>query len=285
MIIKSKGYKNSGSIQSVIRYVLQETKREVAETNPYLLTRFMAPTSPEGQIIERFKKNEQTRIHKRKNANIIYQEILSFHQQDSDKLSPSDLREIVSTYVELRCPNSISLAVYHNDKEHLHIHLVFSGVEYSTGRSTRISQAEFNSIKLKMEYFQQHRFNLLHSHVDHQYSADYSEVRQNLKNQIKGQTSKQFLRSTIDQISNRSTTLSQWMQRLQTNGIVPYYRNEKLTGVIYQKRKYRLSTLRVRLDIIQQLIIKEQELEVQQQRMLDLTHKPKNTQLIHRYEY
>ena len=132
MSIMSKGYKNRSAVQEVIRYVLQQTKVEVDKANPYLLTRFMAPNTPEQQIIERFKNNEHTRIHKRKNANIIYQEIISFHQLDSDKLSSTDLREIITKYVELRCPQSIAFAVYHNDREHLHTHLVFSGVQYAT---------------------------------------------------------------------------------------------------------------------------------------------------------
>ena len=156
MIIKSKSYKGD-CYDNVIAYVLREADKD----NGFILTRFIKgkDRTPES-IAKEFRKNEQYRIHRRKNSVTLYMDIISFHKDDAEKLTDNAiLKKIARKYMSLRSNLSIALTTVHRDKSHTHLHVLLSGTEYRTGKSIRISRADFkNKVKIPMETFQEKHF-------------------------------------------------------------------------------------------------------------------------------
>lgn len=166
MIIKSKSYKNIAVYHPVFEYLLRESERE----SGFVITKFVKGTgqSPE-ELARQFLKNEEYRKNRRKNNVVLYMDILSFHSEDGE--IPNDiLKRITKKYISLRAPLSMAIATVHrHEKSHTHIHVCFSGTEYRTGKSNRISRDDFkNKVKLPTEEFQRAHFpELKFSKIDH----------------------------------------------------------------------------------------------------------------------
>ncbi len=162
MIIKSKSYKNKKAFQTVVKYILKDN-------NEILLTRFLRGKNLSNEEITRqLYKNEQYRVHKRSNSVKLFMEILSFHKDDAEKLTDRKLKQIARKYISLRANQSIALATIHRDKDHTHLHILLSGVEYRTGKSIRMAREEYKEMKLQMEAFQTEKFpELQRSSINH----------------------------------------------------------------------------------------------------------------------
>lgn len=156
MIIKSKSYKDENSFENVIRYVLRESDKEQG----FVISRFIGNKDYDPAILAgEFRVNESYRIHKRRNNVKLYMEILSFKKEDAHKLTNEKLKKIARRYMTLRAKRSIALATVHRDTEKTHLHIIFSGCEYKTGLSNRISKEDFRDhVKLPMEQYQKMNF-------------------------------------------------------------------------------------------------------------------------------
>jgi len=165
MIIKSKSYKKNRAFKTVIAYILREAEQD----GSFVLTRFIKGKDFSAEAMaKQFEENERHRIHKRKNNVKLFMEVISFHRDDAEKLNNSKLEKIARKYISTRSPLSVSIATVHRDKAHTHLHFVFSGCEYRTGKSTRLSKSEFKERKLIMERFQRERFpELKRSEIQH----------------------------------------------------------------------------------------------------------------------
>jgi len=165
MIIKSKSYKTDKSVRAIITYVMREAERD----GSFVLTRFIEGKDYSSkEIANQYLENEKHRKHIRKNNVKAHMEILSFHPKDTPHLNNSVLQKIARKYISLRSNLAISLATVHRDTKHVHLHFVFSSIEWRTGRSTRLSKSEFSTVKRKMEAFQKQRFpQITYSTIDH----------------------------------------------------------------------------------------------------------------------
>jgi hypothetical protein len=84
-------------------------------------------------------------------------EIISFHKENTKDLTNEKLKRIARHYLRLRSKHSIAVVTVHRkEKDHVHLHVLLSGIEYKVGRSIRISKDDFkNKVKLPMERFQE----------------------------------------------------------------------------------------------------------------------------------
>ena len=89
---------------------------------------------------------------------MLSHEILSWHKYDSEKLSLEKLKAIGMEYIQQRNPKGIYVMVPHFDKDHIHLHVCASGVEYKSGKTLRLSKADFNKFKKDIQNFQKERF-------------------------------------------------------------------------------------------------------------------------------
>lgn len=166
MIIKSKSYKSTKSISNLVYYVMRDIDKE----NDVLFTKFIRGNKLDSEnIIRQYRHNEvHNRQILRKNSNRMYMEIISFDKKDTDVLSNETLTKIARKYVKERSKKAISLCVVHRDKEHTHLHILLSAVDYKTGVSNRLSQKEFENAKLETEHFTKEKFpEIKYSSIEH----------------------------------------------------------------------------------------------------------------------
>lgn len=171
MIIKSKSYKHKACYFPVLDYILRDSEQEEG----FVITKFVKGIDvPAKELSKQYLQNESYRQNRRKNNVLLYMDILSFHEDDADKLSNEALKKIAKKYISLRAPLSMVTATVHrNEKSHTHLHFAISGTEYRTGKSNRISRDDFkNKVKIPIEQFQKTHFpELKRSEISHDKSV------------------------------------------------------------------------------------------------------------------
>lgn len=186
MIIKSKSIKSQKNLSNVLRYIL--VGHDLTDSG-FVMSRFIrgdrkyhselvkskGDATLETSILEarisnvltQFNANDEKRLIPHKRANKAYHEIISFHAKDSEHLSKEDMLKIARKYAKERSPNSLVVASMHRNKEHLHIHLIASAVEFETGKVKRLSKNQFRELKQSLERYQEQHLDLEHSKVNH----------------------------------------------------------------------------------------------------------------------
>ena len=256
MIIKSKSYKTTKSFNTVLHYIFRENERN----NGFELTKFIKGKNlfPD-ELSSQFRFNEQFRINKRKNSVLLFMDILSFHPRDAERLTNDKLHQIALKYLSLRAPKSIAVATVHrNEKYHTHLHLVFSGIEYKTGKSIRMSKEDFqNKVKIPMEKYQQEVFpELMLSKINHE-KLRFLQKEQKKDSEIimefEGEISeKQKILKLLEEIFKTATCEKYFYQKLEAKELKLYTRNGKITG-IEGNRKFRFSRLGYTPELLQSL--------------------------------
>lgn len=277
MIIKSKSYKRVGSFTTVLGYIFRENEKD--ET--FVLTKYIKGKNLSvEELHSQFLSNEELRLNKRKNNVVLYMDILSFHAKDAERLNNEKLYQITLKYLSLRAPKSIAVATVHrNEKDHTHLHICFSGVEYKTGKSIRISKEDFRQkVKLPMEKYQQDIFpELILSKIRHEKSIsvkrEQKKETEKLVEARGGVSEKQQLLTLLEEIFKTAKSQQDFYQKLTQRGVKLYYRNAKITG-IEGKRKFRFRSLGYTPEILQSL-----ELGPTQLKRLELLQKAKEYEL------
>lgn len=194
-----------------------------------------------------FDQNESYRLRRRKDNVKLHHTILSISNKDSHLVDDKMLRSIAHKYFELRGPQNMYLATAHQDKDHTHIHIVSSGVEYLTGKSNRISRSEFNGLKKALDAFQRTKYpELVNSLPQHGKSKEkrIGEINKVVQIQNVRETQKQSLTETLEKAYSDAHSLDQFLSQIKAEGHEPYYRSGRLQGIKFDgERKYRLSRL------------------------------------------
>ncbi len=268
MIIKSKGYRTTVAITNVIRYCVKSHKL-LSEQEPFLVTRFIRDGNNIQNVITSFETNENHRIHKRKNTNKIYMEIISFHKDDSDKLSLENLRKLAIHYLKQRAPKAIAVCTLHVDQEHIHLHLCLSGIDFASGKAIRISKDRFTEIKQEMERYQDRELQLTHSRITH--GIKHREVlhEHGLPTPDTALNKMQIIK-LVPALFAKATSIDSWERLLEPYDIQLYHRGGQIAGVQFGKRKYRLRTLGMVKSHVVDRIEKDLKIEAVQKRMLAL---------------
>ncbi|PTT76536.1 MULTISPECIES: relaxase/mobilization nuclease domain-containing protein [unclassified Chryseobacterium] len=261
MIIKSTSYKSISCFSSIPKYILRDSERD----NSFVLTQFIkGDTSDINRLAMQLASNEEFRKRKCRNNVLLYMDILSFHAHDTPSLSNDKLQVMAMKYLSLRAPRSLAVATVHrNDKQHVHLHICFSAMEYKTGKVARISKKEFSRIKEQMEAFQKERFpELEYSSVRHgrteRKSKRYRKEKETAMTKRGRISEKQQLCDLLDDVFQKAGSEKEFYTILQERGVEIYTRNNEPAGV-RGKRKFRFKTLGYDKQILQSL---EQNSEV-----------------------
>ena len=161
MIIKSTSIKDIKGIRRTVEYVFREDKDA-----KLIYTKYLPRKIDMGGMITSLQENEFLRLRRRKDSVILFHDFISFHSGDTESLEIENLKEIAKLYGDMRA-GSINITVLHREAEHTHLHIISSGVEYGTGKSSRVSRATFNERKQLLELYQDRKLNLTFSRVDH----------------------------------------------------------------------------------------------------------------------
>lgn len=227
--------------------------------------------------VKQYQENETYRKLKRPDSVILSHEILSWHRDDTKNITIEKLEEMAREYIKLRNPGGMAIAVSHSDKQHLHIHFCFSGLEYHTGKSLRMSKGEFTKLKQDIQNFQRVKFpELSHSIVEHGKSEkkelalptdrEYQiKCRTCLAGRQAGRaTHKEQVLGILKDCYHRAISKEDFFEMVEKSGMRVYERGGNITGVIYGNRKFRFRKLGFAPEILEGLEIgveRERELE------------------------
>ncbi|MBI4946484.1 MAG: relaxase/mobilization nuclease domain-containing protein [Bacteroidetes bacterium] len=248
MIVKIKTRKRP-SFKQLLDYMLHDKDRLFDERgNSFVIAHNLRGNTIDDWT-EQFKQNETYRTRKRKDSVMLTHEILSFHK-DEENISLEKMEDMAREYIRQRNPNGIFLAVPHTDKEHFHIHIIASGVEYKTGKAMRMSKEQFQTLKKNIQSFQQQVYPELSKSIVQHEKKDKAKITDK-EYQIKLRTGREALKEEladkIDQCLSKSNSMEDFLQRLKDNSINPYERGGKFTGVLYQNRKFRFNRLQINI--------------------------------------
>lgn len=222
--------------------------------------------------VQSFLENEERRIHQRRNNTVVSHVILAFSREDTPNISKAILQDIGKEYIRLFNPRSMCVVVPHYDKAHIHLHFCFSGIEYMTGKTMRISRQEFQKLKDDVQIYQRKRYpELYHSIVNH-HSTNQRGLNERdgayYANKKNRKTRKEKIRSLVREAFESSGTVQELTTALQANNMKVYYRNNKLSGIVYKNRNYRLGRLGFEKELTRVLQRDEQK-EKEQERDIE----------------
>ncbi|MCT4665127.1 MAG: relaxase/mobilization nuclease domain-containing protein [Flavobacteriales bacterium] len=248
MIIKSKSHKGRNAFKTVIEYMFKE------DHNAEFVYKKLLRTQDKESWVRQYEACEGNRQIKRSNGIKLHHEIMSFNPKDTESISRVMLKDFAKKYVQLRNPKALSLVVAHFEKNHVHLHFCFSAIDYGTGKSNRLSRKEFSEVKQNIQKYQLDKYpELEHSLVNHSKSkkkTKISEKEMQMRLRIGEVSEKEQLYYKVQSIFHASPDIPSFVHTLKHNGIEPYIRNGKLTGIHYGNRKYRFKTLGIKEDMI-----------------------------------
>ena len=138
----NKSTKSHGAMKNVIQYVLQEKKviEEYADIiGPYEPDRITYDDVYQAFLMEK-------KIWKKDSGRMYAHNIISFHRDE--KVTPKECMEIGRRFCDQFFSGHQSLIAVHQDRDHLHIHIVTNTVSYIDGRKLHQSRADLEKQKV-----------------------------------------------------------------------------------------------------------------------------------------
>jgi len=203
-----------------------------------------------------FKENEKSRLRKRKDSVILNHEIISLHRDDTKHVTLDKLEEIAREYIRQRNPEGMYVCVPHFDKDHIHLHVCSSGVQYKTGKSMRLSKQDLNRLKKNIQQYQIERFpELSKSIVQHgkKEKALYSQKEYQMKLRTGRESNKDLISAILKTCYRKAISKQTFYELLNECGLKTYERGSKTNGIIYANQKYRFNKFGFTYERIQEL--------------------------------
>jgi hypothetical protein len=245
MIVKIKSHKRP-AFEKLLQYMLNDKDRLYdKDGRSFVLTHNIRGNSI-NEWVQQFKKNEQYRLYKRRDNTYVFHEILSWHRDDARKINLVKLEEMAREYIRQRNAKGIYIAVPHFDKNHYHIHICASGIEYKTGKSLRLSKPDLQKLKNNIQKFQIERFpELSNSIVSHARGGKpiLSEREFQMKLRTGRNTEKENVIKELEACFKKAASRENLFQLLKKEGLEIYKRGNKITGIIHKNYKFRFSRL------------------------------------------
>jgi hypothetical protein len=230
-------------IKYVVRYSVKDKKQEHNKEEATIVLRHHLRSGSIEGVIKEFARNETFRLYKREDSVVLFHDIISFAPSDKNTLTTEILKSVAKKYIELRAPNCLSLVVAHRGKtSHSHLHAVVAGVKLD-GKSARISKARFKQIKLEMEKFQEQYPQLHQSAIEHVKPLQQVQTKRVERFKQTRQTNKETIYNILEAAYAKAISEEDFLQQLKAKQYEPYYRHNKLQGLVSVGQKYRFSRL------------------------------------------
>ena len=166
-----------------------------------------------------------------------------FSPDPEDKLSPEECRDMASEWIEKSIPGSQWIVAVHNDNNRaiVHAHVVVNAVHPETGDKLQISAKDWNRMsELKNEICQAHGLGTTETVFEHLRNNRWesqSKAREAAIAQMKKRGARSWvedIRNQIDRAANESHSWSDFMERLNRNGIrVTRERKSRGEGLVF----------------------------------------------------
>ena len=149
-------------------------------------------------------------------------------------------------YIRQRNPKGIFVAIPHFDKQHYHIHICASGIEFKTGKSLRFTKTELQSLKKNIQQFQMERFPELSKSVVQHGKKDKSiltDREYQIKLRTGRETEKEQLIGMLKTCYKKANSKETFFQLLKECRLIPYERGGRTSGIVFKNKKFRLKNL------------------------------------------
>ena len=138
----NKSTKSHGAMKNVIQYVLQEKK--VIEGYADIIGPYEPDRITYDDVYQAFLMEK--RIWKKDSGRMYSHNIISFHRDE--KVTPEECMEVGRRFCDQFFSGHQSLIAVHQDRDHLHIHIVTNTVSYIDGRKLHQSRADLEKQKV-----------------------------------------------------------------------------------------------------------------------------------------
>lgn len=246
MILKTLSRKsNTGQlVQYICRYIFKDEGKNLnaSTDNKFILKHNIRSRSLDG-FIKEFRVNEAYRLVHRKDSVKLFHNILSFSPTSTSYINDKMLKEIFKKFVQERGSNNLYVGTKHCDKDHIHLHIAVSGTQLN-GRSSRISKQKLHHIKIELDKYQKEKYpELIDSLPEHGKGKKLN--KEAVLQKIKGarEVNKQSIYTSLETAYTTANSLDHFLSNLKTFEQEPYYRNNRLQGIWYQGKKYRLNRM------------------------------------------
>ena len=245
MIVKSISRKDPNCFFDLPDYIVNETDRLYDKHGKSFLIKHNLRGDTVKGWEKQLKANETFRKVRRTDSVLVYHEILSWHKKDAGNLTMDKMKAMTEQYIQLKNPNGMYLAAPHYDKEHYHVHICTSGVEYKSGDAMRLSKKTYAELKVKIQEYQIEQYPELKSIENHGKGEQVkvTDREYQLKHKTGRESQKDKLVVILEQCYSFALSIPDFLSQLKARGILVYYRNEILTGVKYEGLKFRLKRL------------------------------------------
>lgn len=227
MIIKSNTHQFwPGLFRRMIRYADSDKDRSAADV--FSIRHNLESFDLDG-IIAEFDHNNHFR-KERKNGIALRHHIMSFAPESTPYLDQAKLHDLAQKYLELREEKGLVFVKPHLAESHIHLHFIISGNELNSQKSTRRSKRDFLEIHQTLEQYQQ---------------AHYPELSDSLVKIIPPRSHLQQLsrlQELVTQAFGQARHQLDFLQRLESRALRPYYHKEQLRGILDtngQKHRFR----------------------------------------------
>lgn len=245
MIIKIKSHKRE-VFQKILEYMMNDKDRLLDKDKSTFSITHNLKGKTINEWVHQYKANELLRTRKRKDSVRLTHEILSWHRDDAKNITLEKMENMAREYIRQRNPNGIYVAVPHFDKEHYHIHICASGVEYKTGKSLRLSKIDFQKLKKGIQGYQVEKFPELSMSVVAHGKKGKSLLTENefqLKLRTGRETNREQVLTILNMYFKKANSKEVFIELLKENDLKTYERNGKTVGIIIENDKFRFSRL------------------------------------------
>jgi hypothetical protein len=138
------------------------------------------------------------------------------------------------------------VAVPYFDKQHYHIHICASGIEFKTGKSLRLTKPELQKLKKDIQQFQIERFPELSKSVVHHGKREKSlltDKEYQIKLRTGRETDKEQLIGMLKTCYKKANSRETFFQLVKECKLIPYKRGGKTSGIVFNNKKFRLKRL------------------------------------------
>ena len=244
MVIKSLSWK-SGTFGQLLNYIEKKAEKETPPIIHNLLGDSVGDFAKEFQDNFRFARQ-------RKGGVVVYHEIISFHPDDREKLSPEIIEEFSKEWLCRRAPLALAYGHIHNHGNAPHLHLAISSNNIKSKNKLRLTRAEFRACQVELEEIQQQRYpDLIKSIAQKRRSPDrprrtMPERQRNSRLKKEGQareSQKDMTRGIVGQCAEFANSGTEFEKLLSKQGLEIYRRGKNHGVKLETGRKFRFVTL------------------------------------------
>lgn len=232
---------------------------EGSDDKEFIISRNLYQAHERKEVLKQFERNYKL-LPTRKNGNSMYHEILSLpaHKDITSKRQKEILYNIANRYLELRANGNIACGVIHEEKDHIHCHLMISSNEKFSDRRYRLEKEQYAQCQRDIENYAYEKFPELgdrrlynKERTKNKYEASKSKDKENsLKKRTQQPSRKDRLKQLTAEAIISSYSKPQLIAKLQEHNI-GFYERGNTAGIVdleaqsqgVKKHRHRLKTL------------------------------------------